>query len=114
MIASRTAAMLARHGEAVTLRRPGTPNRDVTVKAKRFNEPGGAVGDHLVGTHGQNLVRWLIGNAEIRRRGWPGPPRQGDLLIDAAGRTWTLEGHADTRKDRGRTIVHFMVGKGGD
>ena len=83
-LANVTARMLARHGRPFTLRR--LPSTDVTVQGFR----GGFDANNLPGGLPQGQSTVIIGNAEIAAAAWPGPPRKGDRLIEAA-RTAVVE-----------------------
>jgi hypothetical protein len=110
----RTADIIARHGETMTLRRPThgeeTEWTDVAVKGKRHAPPGG-VGAELVGAMTQKALRVKITNREIAAAPWPGPPRKGDYLI-IAGKEYTLVDDADTRTDRGAVLMHLLTVEG--
>ncbi|MGE0719798.1 MAG: hypothetical protein AB7P02_30420 [Alphaproteobacteria bacterium] len=112
----RLAAGLRRHGEPMTLRRLTSIAPEafasVQVYGKRYMRDGGAVGDELIGTAAQAVLRIKISNAEIAAAAWPGPPKKDDELV-IAGRVHTLDGDADTRYDRGVPVAHFLVVKGG-
>lgn len=113
-LADDYAEYLAEYGEAMTLRRPGTPNIDVVVQGKRYQPEGGAKGGEIAGagTVRQALLYIKISNAEIAAASWPGPPQARDRLIIGT-RHYILEGDADTRKQGSTTVAHFLVVKGG-
>ena len=99
----RTADMIERDGEQVTLRRTtNSVHNDITVWAK--------VADYqpheLIGTITQGDRRAVISNREIERWQWPGPPIDGDQMIipsldiqlvhGAPRRTMTVRANATT------------------
>jgi hypothetical protein len=72
------AQMIQSRGEICILRRPGSPDVDVTVKAV---VRGGAA-DDLAGANDQARGTARISNAEIKAASWPGPPQaKTDQLI---------------------------------
>lgn len=112
----RVAATLAKHGEAMILRRQtaaGDPPTyaDVTVKGKR-RAPTGRTGDEVAGTYTAKTLFIVISNREIDAAGWPGPPRKDDVLV-IDGRDYALQDDADTRKDGGVVLAHFLTVAGG-
>ena len=105
--AARVAAILRQHGEAMTLRRLGTPDVDVAVKAKRY----GSVDSIVVNSQTRQRINVKISNAEIAAASWPVPIRPKDALIDAAGKTWIIES-VDARSDGGVAQTHFLTATG--
>lgn len=101
------ARMIDRYGETVTLRRPGTPNVDVAVKARVEQlRP-----DELVGEIAQFDRRVVISNAEIAAAAWPGPPKRGDRVIFADGAQATVQ-LPGTKKIGEEIAGHWMIVKG--
>jgi hypothetical protein len=106
---SATAAMLARYGETVVLRRPTGQAQFIDVScAARVDQfqpheiTGGVVqGDRKV----------ILSNREIEAEAWPGPPRRGDQVV-IAGRTTTVQG-VETVSVRGEIVRHNMQVRGG-
>ncbi|MEJ0015717.1 MAG: hypothetical protein WDN25_03975 [Acetobacteraceae bacterium] len=92
--------MLRTRGRRVTLRRPGSPPVDVTCLAMI------AQLDDVVSTGGatQFRRRITIGNAEIAASGWPGPPKQGDQVLDD-GRTMKVQAVL-VQVVAGETVMH--------
>lgn len=113
-IADAVAQEYREHGEAMTLRRPGSPNVDVVVYGKRYQPQGGPLGGEIAGSAAvrQATLYVKISNAEIAAAAWPGPPRNSDRLIIGT-RHYILQGDADTRKDGETVLAHFMVVRGG-
>lgn len=107
--ARKFAAELARSGETMTLRRPG--GASVAVKGKR-HQPKGATGDELVGMATQAMRRIIISNAEIAANAWPGPPKNGDLII-IDNKPYRLIDDANTQVHDGVIVAHFLTVKGG-
>jgi hypothetical protein len=103
---ARFDALLAQHGETMTLARATAIDTwsPVTLKGKIY----GAGGRELVGGQQQQLRQVKIGNSEIAAAAWPGPPRKGDRLTDAAGRVYSVQ-EVDTRSDAGEVWAHFMA-----
>ena len=74
--------MLARWGQAVTLRRPGAPDVDATVKA---HVRGGTPEDLLDDRHaGERSC--VIAAADPGLAAWPVPPAAGDFVVIGADR----------------------------
>jgi hypothetical protein len=94
MTPESVADMIERHGETVTLRRPGTPDVDATPKAKvRGYQP-----HELVNGIVQGDRQVIIGATTLAAFGWPAPPSKaaGDrVLID--GKPTAVQG-VETRK----------------
>lgn len=104
-----TAAMLARYGETVVLRRPSGVAQFIDVscvaRVDQFQPheiTGGVVqGDRKV----------ILSNREIEANAWPGPPRRGDQII-IAGRTTTVQG-VETVSVGGQVVRHNVQVRGG-
>lgn len=95
------------YGQTVTLRRPGTPNTDVTVRA--FIR--GYVGRALDGTailQGEREVR--IASRSLDGTNWPVPPRKGDRII-TTDHTLVVE-DAETRAVGDGDVLHVLRAKG--
>ena len=100
--------MVQAFGRTVTLRRPGTPNVDVAVKAKVQELLG--ENDALVGDLKQRDLSVIISNAEIAAAAWPGPPLQNDrVIID--GRSFTVW-KPGTRHIGEAIAGHWMIVRG--
>lgn len=81
MTAARVAAIIARAGETVTLRRlTGTNPIPFDVKAKASIRRGDTAVE-TVGASNAFTHDVTISNAEIEAAQWPGPPVEGDLVI---------------------------------
>lgn len=106
-VARRFAEELRRHGETMTLTRPG--GAAVTVKAKRLDGNKTTI---VAGDRAQTFLTFKISNAEISAASWPGPPQKDDTLTDASAQKYTLESDADTRSHDGVTLAHFLLVKG--
>lgn len=100
--AARLNAIIATHGEAMTLTRPGPVPVVLALKGKRFGRAGAA----LVGAVDRGDVQVKIGNAEIVAAAWPGPPRHGDELV-MGGETYIVQ-DCDTRLDSGVVLMHIL------
>lgn len=113
-IASRVAAVLHDHGEAMTLRRQTAASpqtfTDVTVYGKRF-EKRMLPADGSTPGEGQIFLVVKISNSEIAAATWSGPPKKGDRLV-IAGHTYMIEADADTRYDSGAIVAHILLVKG--
>jgi hypothetical protein len=68
-----------RHPVSCTLVRMGTPDVSVTlnVTPQQFQEQPVATAGSVV----QQSQRWMIPAARLAATTWPGPPREGDLMI---------------------------------
>lgn len=93
MTATRIASIVQRHGETVTVRRLGTPNVDVSVKA-RLEGYGPA---DIAGSIIQGDRRCYIGTQDLVAQSFPLPMRKNDKVILAGGRQLNVEG-PDARK----------------
>ena len=102
MTAQRVAAIVDRAGETVTLRRPGTPDVDVTVKAsiRRY------AGADLVGGIIQGTAEVILSNRELAAASWPGPPRIGDKIV-RDGKVLHVES-CETRNHKEETALHIL------
>jgi len=104
-----TAAMLARYGESVVLRRPTGKGLHIDVdcvaRVDQF-QPHELIGGVIQGD--RNVI---LANLEIEVRQWPGPPRRGDQLI-IGGRTTTVQG-VDTISIGDRIVRHNIQVRGG-
>ncbi len=74
--------LLARWGHAVTLRRPGTPDVDATVKA---HLRGGAPEDLEADRH-VAAKTCVVAAADPGLASWPVPPAAGDQVVIGADR----------------------------
>lgn len=104
-----TAALLARYGEIVVLRRPTSKGLHIDVDcAARVDQfqPHELTGGVL---QGDRTV--ILSNQEIEARQWPGPPRRGDQVI-IGGRTTTVQG-VDTVSIGDRVVRHNLQVRGG-
>ena len=104
-----TAAMLARYGETVVLRRPtgGGTAIDVTCAARvdQFQP------HEITGGVPQGDRNVILSNREIEAANWPGPPRRGDQVI-IGGRTTTVQG-VDTVSVGASIVRHNVQVRGG-
>ena len=104
-----TAAMLARYGETVVLRRPTGQGQTADVAcAARVNQfqPHEITGGVLQGD--RNVI---LSNREIEAANWPGPPLRGDQVI-IGGRTTTVQG-VDTVSIGHSIVRHNLQVRGG-
>lgn len=100
-------AAIAEYGQTVTLRRVGSPNQDITLRA-RVNgfQPHELVGGIL---QGDRMV--IVGTVAMTAANWPQPPRKGDVvLID--GRTTTVQG-CEAVNDGTETVRYNIQVRGG-
>lgn len=78
---------LARYGQTVTLRRPGTPDVDATVKAHlRGGTPEDVLDDRNAADRSCTIAA-----ADPGLAAWPVPPRSGDYVVIGADR-WIVAG----------------------
>lgn len=104
-----TAAMLARYGETVVLRRPTGQAQfiDVSCAARvdqfQLNEIAGGIV--------QSDRKVVLSNREIEADAWPGPPRRGDQII-IGGRTTTVQG-VEAVAVRGQVVRYNVQVRGG-
>lgn len=102
------ADMVQEFGQAITLRRPGTPNVDVTVKAVVRDRDGSPL--DLVADMIQGDLSVITSNAEIAAASWPGPPLKNDrVVID--GKPYTIW-KPGTRKVGEEIAGHWMIARG--
>ena len=66
----------------------------------------------LAGMAAQSIRRIIISNAEIAAAGWPGPPKNGDLVI-IDSRPYRLIDDANTQVRDDVVVAHFLTVKGG-
>lgn len=104
---SQVQRFLTLYGQTVTLRRPGTPDTDVQVKAfirgfRADDLPGSAV------RQGEREVR--IASRALDGTNWPVPPRKGDRVLTD---TETLVVQtAETRAFGESGAIHVLTVKG--
>lgn len=85
-----TANVLELIGQTATLRRfvgRLQGRQDVTVKVQIIAYQAAELTNNIA----QGDQHGIMSNREIAARGWPGPPKRGDLLILANGVTKTIE-----------------------
>ena len=81
----------AESGQAIVLRRIGSPNIDRALAARLDRYTPAEIGGGVV----QGDRRVAIGNWTIIEQGWPGPPQRGDQVLWAQGaKTGTVMGVA--------------------
>jgi hypothetical protein len=106
---SATAAMLARYGETVLLRRPTGQAQfiDVSCAARvdQFQQ------HEITGGVMQGDRKVILSNQEIEAETWPGPPRRGDQIV-IGGRTTTAQG-VETISVGGQIVRHNVQVRGG-
>jgi len=100
---ARHDAVLALHGEAMTLTRGAT---SVVVRGKVYR----AAESDLAGALPQQERHVRIGTAEILAASWPAPPVKGDRLV-IAGKTHLVQS-VDTRSDGSTVWGYFLKVKG--
>ena len=105
MLATSVAAMLARYGRPMTLRRKGTPDVDATVTG---TGPRAVAPSDPVAGAVQSDARATIspGLGSITA-----PPKRGDLLI-ADSRTYTVQ-NAVARMDGATVTAYDLIVRGG-
>lgn len=106
MSLERIEAIVDELGETVTLRRVGSPNVDVTVKASIRQY----VGDTLPENALQGTAILHMTNSEIAAAAWPGPPRANDKVIRDS-KVLNVES-AETRNYREDAALHILRIKG--
>lgn len=108
-IAARWSAATQRVGDTYTLRRPGTTDIDVTVKASRI----GASSIGAVQGQTTSSFRVRISNAEIAAQAaYTLPIQVGlDQLIDSDGRAYVIKA-ADTKRPGGVVVGHVLTVEG--
>lgn len=104
-VARRVAAEIGRQGETMTLRRPGTPNIDVTVKAVRI----GSGSTEIVGGATRTSFKIRLSNSEIAAQGsFTLPIRPGsDFIVDSDAREYVIE-EVDTKRPQGVVAMHVL------
>lgn len=96
-LAKRTAAVIAKYGETMTLTRAGQAG--IAVKGKRYHVSGAA----LVGTMHDQALTIRISNAEIAASAAPNQaPRRGDTIGG-----FVIE-NCDTRKIGDTVVLHIL------
>ena len=77
---------IERRGQTVTVRRPGSPSVEASVKAfvKDFSPA------ELQGNLQQGDRRVIVAHLSLVRESWPVPPRYGDQ-VDAGGLTYVVQ-----------------------
>jgi hypothetical protein len=98
-------AIMARHGEPMTLARIGGPS--VGVNAKAFE----AAVSNLDGDIQQRERAFMFTDAEISAASWPGPPRKLDSITGADGLMYIIQS-VDTRRDGATVLMHICRAKG--
>jgi hypothetical protein len=104
MTAQRVAAIVARAGETVTLRR--SPSTDATVKASIRHYRA----DELVGSIQQGDAEVHVAAADAGLASWPAPPRRNDKLI-RDGKHLNVEA-CETRNFREDAALYVMRVRG--
>lgn len=79
--------LLARYGQTVTLRRPGTPDVDATIKVRL----GGGTPEDLLDDRNAADRSCVVAAADPGLAAWPVPPRGGDYVVIGADR-WIVAG----------------------
>lgn len=102
----RLAAMLERRGQAMTLRRPGSPDIDVTLKAARI----GASSQQAVQGQTVSTFKVRLSNKEIAAQASYTLPilPQSDVIVDADGRSYVIEA-VDTKRPGGVVVAHVLT-----
>jgi hypothetical protein len=78
------AAIIAEHGETMTLKRTG--QSDLSLKGKRAGMP---IDNGETGAERSEQIDVRIGRAEIAAASWPEPPKHTDRLV-IGGRTFVV------------------------
>jgi hypothetical protein len=100
-------AALAEVGQAVTLRRVGSPNVDVVLNARVNSfQPHELVGGILQGDR-----QVIVGAVVMREASWPAPPRKGDVVL-ISGKTTTIQG-VESVDDGTETVRYNIQVRGG-
>lgn len=102
------AAMIAKYGESITLRRTATGAADIDVALKGV--VASAAPQQLTGNVVQQERQVRISNAEIAAAAWPGPPAVNDGI--QIGGLWFKVGAVDTRKVSGAIAMHVLTVRG--
>lgn len=112
MTPERIAAIIARHGQPVTLQRITGPSSQVRFEVvcqaivRRYESHELISGSGIV--QGDRSV--IITNAEIARAQWPGPPRTSDkCMID---RKQTVIQASDLRRLRNDIVLYLIQVRG--
>jgi len=106
MSAQEVAAMIDEAGETVVLRRLGTPNVDVTLKASIRQYQSNELTTSII--QGDAVAH--ISNREIAAAAWPGPPHKDDKLI-RDGKQLNVES-CESRNYREDVALHILQVRG--